>query len=69
VTRLLLALLLIAAAADARSLSIETFHAEIEVSEDGFVSVTETLSVAFKGSLPRRRPPGIGARVRSRARA
>jgi hypothetical protein len=48
--RILLSLSLLAAAAHARSLAIEDFHVEITVESDGYVSVTETLKVAFHGS-------------------
>lgn len=49
-TRFLIALLVTAAAAQARSLAIEDFAADITVSADGYVSVTETLRVSFSGS-------------------
>ncbi len=49
-TRFLLALSVIAATAQARSIVIDDFAAEITVSADGFVSVTETLQVSFAGS-------------------
>jgi uncharacterized protein (TIGR04222 family) len=48
--RIVFSLLLVAAVAHARSLEIEDFDADITIHADGFVSVTETLKVAFTGS-------------------
>ncbi len=46
----LIALTLVPAAAAQRSLSIERFHADIVVSRDASIEVTETLQVRFDGS-------------------
>ncbi|HEX5137343.1 MAG TPA: DUF2207 domain-containing protein [Planctomycetota bacterium] len=48
--RIVTALALFAAVAQARSLAIEDFHSDITVQEDGYLTVTETLKVAFTGS-------------------